>query len=99
MRLPIEDDCRPFRSKNDLPEVDYEKHVRTLAERLREANKAAGQHSKLSHEVAKRYYGRQTKLEKFVKGHLVYVHSSNRWRLAHIIIKHRFKMAVVVSTR
>ena len=74
MRLPIEDDWRPCKSKSDSPEVDYEKHVRTLAERLREANKAAGQQSKLSHEVAKQYYDRQTKLETFVKGDLVFVY-------------------------
>jgi len=48
-----------------LLEAGYEKHIRTLAERLRETNKVAGHQSKLSHDVAKRYYDRQTKLEKF----------------------------------
>ena len=38
-----------------------------LAECLREANKAAGQQSRMSHETAKRYYDRQTKLELFKK--------------------------------
>lgn len=42
-----------------------------LAVRLHEANKVAGQQSKLSHETAKRYYDRQTKLEQFHKGDLV----------------------------
>ena len=34
----------------------------------------AGQQSMLSHETAKRYYDRQTKLERFKKGDFVYVH-------------------------
>jgi len=74
MRLPIEDDWRPSVGKNAFPEVDYERHIRTLAERLREANKVAGCQSKLNRDVAKLYYDRQTKLEKFGKGDLVYVH-------------------------
>jgi hypothetical protein len=45
-----------------------------LAERLREANKTAGEQSKLSHDTAKRYYDRQTKLEQFSKGDVVYIH-------------------------
>ena len=59
---------------------DYEKHVRVLAERLREANKAAGQQSKISHENAKRYYDRQTRLEQFCKGDLVYIHDPTHKR-------------------
>ena len=74
MRLTIENDWRPCVGKNVLPEVDYERHIRMLAERLREANKVAGYQSKLNHDVAKRYYDQQTKLEKFGKGDLVYVH-------------------------
>jgi hypothetical protein len=34
----------------------------------------AGQKSKQSHDVAKRYYDRKTKLEQFKKGDFVYVH-------------------------
>jgi hypothetical protein len=45
-----------------------------LAERLHEANKAAGQHSKQSHETAKRYYDRRPKLEQFKKGAFTYVY-------------------------
>jgi hypothetical protein len=48
--------------------------VRALAERLHEARKVAGQQSKQSHDVAKRYYDRKTKLEQFKKGDFVYVH-------------------------
>ena len=48
MRLTIENDWRPCVGKNTLPEVDYEKHVRTLAEGIRETNKVAGHKSKLS---------------------------------------------------
>ena len=59
---------------NVVNEDDYGNHVRTLAERLREANKVASQQSKLSHKTAKRYYDRQTKLSKFKIGDLVYVH-------------------------
>ena len=99
MRLPIEDDWRPCRSKNDLLEVDYEKHARTLAESLREANKAAGQHSKLSHEVAKQYYDRQTKLEKFVKGDLVYVHDPIYKRGKDKKFSHKYKGPFEVEGR
>ena len=41
---------------------------------MQEANKIAGQQSKLSHATAKRYYDRQMKFEQFKKGDLVYVH-------------------------
>ena len=50
-----------------MQDHEYEKHVRTLAERLQEANKIAGQQSKLSHATAKRYYDRQMKFEQFKK--------------------------------
>ena len=53
MRLPIEDDWKPNLGNKDLEEGEYENHVKTLAERLREANKVAGQQSKISHETAK----------------------------------------------
>ena len=52
----------------------YEEHVTALAERLREANTVASLHSKMSHETAKRYYDRQTKLEQYTKGTLVYLY-------------------------
>jgi len=74
MRLPIEDDWRPRFTSNTASESEHE-DVRALSERLREANKAAGLQSKISHESAKRYYDRQTKLEKFKKGDTVYVHT------------------------
>ena len=74
MRLPIEDDWQPRLDNCTLEDTDYDEHVRALAERLREAHKVAGQQSKLSHDTAKRYYDRQTKLEKFKKGEFVYVH-------------------------
>ena len=43
MRLPIEDDCRPIVNSQVIKENEYEDHVKQLAERLREANKVAGQ--------------------------------------------------------
>jgi hypothetical protein len=63
-----------------LERDEYEQHARLLAERLREANKAAGQQSRMSHETAKRYYDRQTKLEQYQKGDLVYVHDPTHKR-------------------
>jgi hypothetical protein len=74
MRLPIEDDWKPNLGDKDLGEDEYEGLVRMLAERLREANKTAGQQSKLSHDTAKRNYDRQAKLEQFSKGDFVYIH-------------------------
>ena len=74
MRLPIEDDWRPDVSGEKSGDDEYESHVKLLAERLHEANAAAGQQSKLSHEVAKRYYDSQTKLKQFSKGDLVYIY-------------------------
>ena len=74
MRLPIEEDWKPQLINKKAQENEYEKHVKVLAERLHEANKAAGQQSKQSHETAKRYYDRKTNLEQFKKGDLVYVH-------------------------
>jgi len=53
---------------------EYEAHVQVLAERLHEANRAAGQQSKQSHETAKRYYDRKARLEQFRKGDLAYVY-------------------------
>jgi hypothetical protein len=74
MRLPIEDDWKPNLGNRNMGDDEYEKHVKTLAERLQEANKVAGQQCKLSHAIAKRYYDRQMKFEQFKKGDLVYVH-------------------------
>jgi transposase InsO family protein len=74
MRLPIEDDWKPQTGSQVVEENDYEKHVKTLANRLHEANKVANDQSKLSHETAKRYYDRQTKLVPFTKGDLVYLY-------------------------
>jgi len=71
MRLPIEDDWQPCVNENG--EADYEKHIRMLAEQLREANKVTGYQSKLNYATAKRYYNRQTKLKKF-KRSFVHVH-------------------------
>jgi len=73
MRLPIEDDWKPSVSDSVVEENEYQKYVEKLVERLREANKVAGQQSRMSHETAKRYYDRQTKIESFRKGDFVYV--------------------------
>jgi len=73
MRLPIEDDWKPSVSNFVVEQDEYEKHVEKLVERLREANKVASQESRMSHETAKRYYDRQTKVESFRKGDFVYV--------------------------
>jgi hypothetical protein len=75
LRLPIEDDWRPKEMVKELGEINYDEHVRTLAQRLHEANIVAGQQSKISHETAKRYYDRQAKREQFKKGDLVYLHN------------------------
>jgi hypothetical protein len=72
MRLPIEDDWKPRLGKEKLEGDEYERHVKLLVERLREANKVAGQHSKSRHETAKLCYDRRTKLEEFRKGDFVY---------------------------
>ena len=74
MRLPIEDDWKPQLNKKELNENEYEDHVKLLAKRLHEANKVARQQSKLSHDTAKRYYDRRTRLEQFSRGDFVYVH-------------------------
>jgi transposase InsO family protein len=79
MRLPIEDDWKPHLNK-EVVENDYENHVRVLAERLREANMAAGQQSKKSHETAKRYYDQNARLEQFHRGDFVYVHDPTHRR-------------------
>jgi len=74
MRLPVEDDWKPRITSKEVTGDDYEKHARGLAERLREASKVAISQSKLSHETAKRYYDRRTKLEQFSTGTLVYMY-------------------------
>jgi hypothetical protein len=71
MRLQIEDDWKPHLDKS-LEDDEYG-HVWMLAERLREVNKTAAQHSKRSHETAKGY-DRQAELQQFCKGDLVYIH-------------------------
>ena len=80
MRLPIEDDWKPHSNDKNSGENDYEEPVRILAKRLHEANKVAGQQSKLSHDTAKRYYDRQVKLEQFNEGDLVYLHDPTHKR-------------------
>jgi len=65
MQPPIEDDLKPQLSTKDSGDNEYEEQVKLLAKRLHEANKVAGQQSKLSHETVKRYYDRQAKLEQF----------------------------------
>ena len=54
MRLPVEDDWASLMGSGDAKEDLYEEHVKTLAERLRESNKIAIRHSKMSHETVKR---------------------------------------------
>ena len=80
MRLPIEDDWKPQLGNKEVEENEYERHVRVLAESLREAHKVAGQQSRLSHETAKRHYDRQTRLEQFRKGDFVYIHDPTHKR-------------------
>ena len=80
MRLPIEDDWRPQLSDTREEGDEYEAHVQVLAERLHEANRAAGQQSKQSHETAKQYYDRKARLEQFRRGDLVYVYDPVRKR-------------------
>jgi hypothetical protein len=73
MKLPIEDDWKPKISSTDVGGDEYENHVKLLADRLREANKVAGQQSKLSHDSAKRYYDLQMKWEQFKMADFVYM--------------------------
>jgi hypothetical protein len=74
MRLPIEKDWKPQLGEENAEGNEYEAHVNVLTERLHEANKVVGAQSKQSHETAKRYYDRKTKLEQFKRGNFVYVH-------------------------
>jgi transposase InsO family protein len=74
MRLPIEEDWKPRLRNKSAEGSEYEALVRVLAERLHEAKKVAGQQSKQSHDIAKRFDDRKTKLEQFRKGDFVYVH-------------------------
>jgi hypothetical protein len=75
LRLPIEDDWKPRIHTEANSEVDYENHVRQLAERLREAYKVAGQQSKQSHKIAKRYYDQKSTQILYKKGELVYLYN------------------------
>jgi len=54
--------------------------MKLLAKRSHEANKMAGQQSKLSRETAKGYYDRHTKLEKLSKDDFVYIHDHTHKR-------------------
>ena len=99
MRLPIEDDWRPNVSGEKLGDDEYESHVKLLAEQLREANAAAGQQPKLSHEVAKRYYDRQTKLDQFSKGDLVYIYDPTYKRSQAKKFSYQYKGPFTVKQR
>jgi RNA polymerase subunit RPABC4/transcription elongation factor Spt4 len=61
LRLPMEGDWRPKRQEEAGSKGDYDRHVSELAMRLYEANREATKQSKLSDEVAKRYYGKRTR--------------------------------------
>jgi hypothetical protein len=80
-------------------ELTHEHCVTLLAKRLHEANKAAGQHSKLSHETAKRYYDRQTKLECFKKGDLVYIHDPTYKRSKARKFSYQYKGPFVIEQK
>jgi hypothetical protein len=80
MRLQIEDNWKPQKKGKEIVENDYEEHMKTLAKRLHEANRIAGQQSKLTHEVSKRYYDRQAKWQYYSKGDLVYIHDPTHKR-------------------
>jgi len=73
-RLPIKYDWKRSGDNVDTKENEHERRVRELTERLREANRTAGQQFKMSHNTAKRYYDRYTKVEQF-KEDYVYVHN------------------------
>jgi hypothetical protein len=92
MRLPIASDWRPKETKAEGGDDCYEEHVKNLTLRLHEANKIAGQHSKLSHQTAKRYYDRQTKLEQFKKDDLVYLHEPTHKRGKAKKFSYQFKV-------
>jgi hypothetical protein len=55
--------------------LTYEKHVRELALRLHEANQEAKKQSKLSHELAKKYYDRRAQEVLLKKGDFVYLYN------------------------
>jgi hypothetical protein len=99
MRLPIEGDWRPKRQEAETGENSYEDHVRALALRLHEANKIAGQHSRASHETAKRYYDKQTKLEQFKKGDLVDLHDPVHKRGKAKKFSYQFKGAFEIESK
>jgi hypothetical protein len=75
LRLPIEDDWRPKRQEEAGNTGDYDRHVSELAMRLYEANKEAKKQSKLSHEIAKKYYDRKTPVILLKKGDFVYLYN------------------------
>ena len=97
MRLPIENDWRPIVNSQVIKDNEYEEHVKQLAERLRKANKVAGQQSKTSYDTAKRYYDRHTKLEPFKKGDLLYVRDPIYKRVKAKKFSYRYKGPYVIE--
>jgi hypothetical protein len=75
LRLPIEGDWRPKRREEAGNIGDYDRHVSELAMRLYEANKEAAKQSKLSHEVAKKYYDRKPREILLKRGDFVYLYN------------------------
>jgi len=59
MPLAIEEYWKTQVTRKDSGDDEYEEHVKILIMRLHEANILAGQQSKLSHEISKRYYDRR----------------------------------------
>jgi hypothetical protein len=75
LRLPIEDDWRPKRQEHAGKKGDYDQHIWDLAMRLYEANVEAWKQSKLSHDLAKKYYDKRTREIQLKKGYLVYLYN------------------------
>jgi len=98
MRLPVEDDWKLHSNNENLNEDEYD-HVKKLADRLREAHKSAGQQFKMSHDTAKRYYDRQTKLEQFKKGDFVYIHDPIHKRGKTKKFSHQYKGPYVIEQK
>jgi hypothetical protein len=75
LRLPIEGDWRPKRQEEAGNKGDHDRHVSELAMRLCEANREARKLSKLSHEVAKRYYEKRTREVLLKRGDFVFLYN------------------------
>jgi hypothetical protein len=75
LRLPIEDDWKPKWQEQGGKKGDYEEHVSELAMRLCEAIKAAKKQSKLSHELAKKYYDKKAREIQLKKGDFMYLYN------------------------